>query len=66
MTPLDFPTFAACPNCGGDKGFESEPWGVCRYTGAPLTDWIPCEWCDATGEVETQSAGEERFDEDNG
>lgn len=52
-------TFVVCPACGGDKGFESAPWGVNYNDGSPLTSWIPCTFCDSKGEVETEAAGEE-------
>ena len=62
----DVPSFAPCPQCGGDKGFESEPWGVNYEDGSPLTSWIPCEFCYGLGEVPTEPAGEEWLDENNG
>lgn len=35
-----------CPYCAGDGGHESAPWGICRQTGAELTDWRKCKVCE--------------------
>jgi len=43
-----------CPDCGGDGGGESMPYGYNPQNGAPLTRWIECRTCDGRGEVETE------------
>jgi len=44
--------FEICPACGGDRGWESAPWGVDYRDGSVLTSWIACNACDQHGEIE--------------
>lgn len=43
-----------CEACNGDRGFESAPYGVNHWDGAPLTHWIRCTACDGRGEFEVE------------
>lgn len=51
-----------CPVCGGDGEFEVLE-GFDPRTGDPLGYYDPCDFCGGKGEVETDPAGEEMFDE---
>lgn len=45
-----------CDCCGGDRGFDSTPYGVDPWSGAPLTRWIACPArCDDNGEIEVET-----------
>ena len=43
-----------CPHCQGAGWIEGQVYGVCRTTGAPLSDAYQCRACRGTGEVETE------------
>lgn len=43
---------AVCPACEGDRGWESQPYGVDYRDGSVLTDWIVCQECEGSGESE--------------
>lgn len=40
--PIPNMRWIECPSCNGDLGWETEPYGYCRETGAPLTYWRAC------------------------
>ncbi len=43
-----------CPDCNGDGGFESMPYGYNHYDGSPLTHWNKCTTCKGRGDVEIE------------
>jgi len=46
--PQDFRDIV-CPHCGGDGGWETEPYEVCRQTGSVSGHWQRCRYCDGRG-----------------
>jgi len=61
----DRTVIVACPACGGDRGWESAPWGVDYRDGSVLTSWITCNECNATGGVEVPVELVDEYDLDD-
>lgn len=54
-----------CPHCDGAGWIEGEIYGVCRTTGAPLSNSYRCSTCKGTGRVEEEILPRTEYDLDD-
>ena len=52
---METPVYTDCPDCGGDGRYEADvpmPHNAGRDVGYIDSEWVTCETCEGSGEVE--------------